>query len=203
MKDAVQEVIVVEGKYDVMKVRAVFSSPVISTEGFGIYKRSDLLRHLDALSRASGILLLTDGDAAGRQIRNFIRSRVTGRVLVAYVPDVPGKERRKSAPSAEGKLGVEGLPAETIREAVRRAGATFLDGDSLPPPEEKVTRAMLYEDGLFGEAQSAARRKEFCRLASLPERMNVTSLLEAVNLFWGREGYEKLRDEAKKNFENR
>ncbi len=197
-KDAIREVIVVEGKYDVIKVRSIFESPVISTEGFGIYRRSDLLRHLDALSRKYGILLLTDGDAAGRQIRNFIRSRVSGRVLVAYIPDLYGKEKRKSSPSAEGKLGVEGMSREVIREAVLRAGATFLNGDSLPPPEEKVSRTMLYEDGLFGGKGSTDLRREFCLLASLPERMSVTSLLEAINLFWGKAGYETLRDQVKK-----
>ena len=198
-RDAIREVIVVEGKYDVLKVRAVFESPVISTEGFGIYKRADLLRHLDALSRTCGILLLTDGDAAGRQIRDFIRSRVSGRVLVAYIPDLYGKEKRKTSPSAEGKFGVEGMSREVIREAVRRAGASFLEGGALPPPEEIVTRTTLYEDGLFGGGESRALRKEFCLLAALPERMSVTSLLEAVNLFLGRAGYEALRDQAKKN----
>lgn len=202
-KVSIREVIVVEGKYDVLKVRAVFESPVISTDGFGIFKRADLVRHLDALSRTCGILLLTDGDAAGRQIRNFIRSRVTGKVLVAYIPDLYGKEKRKTAPSSEGKLGVEAMPREVILEAVRRAGAGFLNTGSLPPPEEKVTRTMLYEDGLFGGSESASLRKEFCRLAFLPERMNVTSLLEAVNLFLGRAGYESLRDQAKKNIEKK
>ena len=201
-KAAIREVIVVEGKYDVLKVRAVFESPVISTDGFGIYRRSDLLRHLDALSRACGILLLTDGDAAGRQIRNFIRSRVTGRVLVAYIPDLYGKEKRKSAPSAEGKLGVEGMSRDVILDAVRRAGASFLDGSSFSPPEETVTRTMLYDDGLFGGRDSRRLRTEFCRLASLPDRMNVSSLLEAVNLFLGRAGYESLRDQAVKNLKN-
>ena len=200
-KDFLREVIVVEGKYDVLKVREIFQSPVIATGGFGIYNRRDLLRHLDALSRTSGILLLTDGDAAGRQIRDFIRSRVSGRVLTAYIPDLFGKEKRKTSPSSEGKLGVEGLPAEVIREAVRRAGATFLGKDALPPPEEKVSRTDLYEDGLLGGEESRALRKEFSRLASLPERMSVTSLLEAVNLFWGKAGYERLRDQAKKNLQ--
>ena len=200
MKYYIEEVIVVEGKYDLNKLRQIFESPVLATGGFGIYKKKDLMTHLDALSRRCGILILTDGDAAGTQIRNAIKGRVGGRVLHAYIPDVFGKEKRKSAPSAEGKLGVEGMDAEVILEAVRHAGATFR-GEDAPPPLPQISRTDLYEDDLLGGDGSAALRAEFLRLARLPAHLNVTSLLEAINGFLGREEYETLRDTAKKNLE--
>lgn len=201
MKHFIDEVIVVEGKYDLQKLRQIFDSPILATNGFGIYNNRDLMMHLDALSRRCGILILTDGDAAGTQIRNAIKNRVTGRVLHAYVPDVYGKEKRKTAPSAEGKLGVEGMDAEVILEAVRRAGATFRGADA-PTPLPQVSRTDLYEDGLLGGEASTDLRAEFLRLAHLPSHLNVTSLLEAINGFLGRDGYETLRDMVKKKFEN-
>ena len=112
-----------------------------------------------------------------------------------------GKEKRKASASAEGKLGVEGMKDEVIIEAVRRAGADFL-GEDAPPRPEGITRLDLYEDGFFGRDDSALRRKELLSLASLPERMNVSSLVEAINCFWGKEGYRELADRVKKKFEN-
>lgn len=201
MKYVIEEVIVVEGKYDLNKLRQIFESPVLCTGGFGIYKKKDLMAHLDNLSRRCGILILTDGDAAGTQIRNAIKGQVTGRVLHAYVPDIFGKEKRKSAPSAEGKLGVEGMDADVILDAVRHAGATFR-GEDTPPPLPQVTRTDLYDDGLFGGDGSSEFRAEFLRRARLPAHLNVTSLLEAINGFLGRAGYEEIRDAVKKSFEN-
>lgn len=199
-KYRIKEAIIVEGKYDLHKVKSLFEGIILATDGFGIYKKTDLLRHLDALSRERGILILTDGDAAGGRIRSLIKSRVSGKVLNAYIPDVYGKEKRKASPSAEGKLGVEGMKDEVILEAVRRAGATFLGEDApLPPPG--ITRLDLYEDGFFGREDSAARRKELLALASLPERLNVSSLVEAINCFFGKEGYQSMRDQVQKKFE--
>lgn len=199
-KYRIQEAIIVEGKYDLHKVKNIFDGIILATDGFGIYKKSDLLRHLDALSREKGIVILTDGDAAGSRIRSLIKSRVSGRVLNAYIPDIYGREKRKTAPSAEGKLGVEGMKDEIILEAVRRSGATFLDEEALPPPPG-ITRLDLYEDGFFGREDSAARRKELLALAALPERMNVSALVEAINCFWGREGYRELCLRVQKKFE--
>ena len=201
MKIRIREAIIVEGKYDLHKVKNIFDTIILATDGFGIYKKADLLKHLDALSHECGIVILTDGDASGNRIRSVIKSRVTGKVLHAYIPDIYGKEKRKASASAEGKLGVEGMKDEVIIEAVRRAGADFL-GEDAPPRPEGITRLDLYEDGFFGRDDSALRRKELLSLASLPERMNVSSLVEAINCFWGKEGYRELADRVKKKLEN-
>lgn len=192
MKIKIKEAIIVEGRYDVNTVRQLFDTSVIATEGFGIYKRKDVIDHLRRLAAKDGIIILTDGDGAGFQIRSLIKGSVNGRVLNAYIPDIAGKEKRKKSYSSEGKLGVEGMRSEIIIEAVKRAGATIQDADEKDKKSE-IERSALYEDGFFGKDNSAEKRKKLCKLAMLPERMNVNSLLEALNMFYGKEGYEELK----------
>lgn len=192
MKIKIKETIIVEGRYDVNTVRQLFDTSVISTDGFGIYKRKDVLAHIRRLAAKDGIIIFTDGDGAGFQIRSLIKGSVNGRVLNAYIPDIAGKEKRKESYSSEGKLGVEGMKSDIIIEAIKRAGATIQDADEKEKKSE-IERSALYEDGFFGKDNSTEKRKKLCRLALLPERMNVNSLLEALSMFYGKEGYEELK----------
>lgn len=128
-----------------------------------------LLGFLRQVAAARGLIILTDSDGAGFVIRNFLKGALPPeQVLHAYIPDVPGKERRKRAPGKEGKLGVEGMPPEVLLEALRRAGAQAEDS---PEPPDPITKTDLYLAGLSGGADSAARRRALQQELGLPEHL--------------------------------
>ena len=152
-----RQAIVVEGRYDKNALCQLVDAPVIETHGFGVMKDRRLLGFLRQVAAARGLIILTDSDGAGFVIRNFLKGALPPeQVLHAYIPDVPGKERRKRAPGREGKLGVEGMPPEVLLEALRRAGAQAEDS---PEPPDPITKTDLYLAGLSGGADSAARRR--------------------------------------------
>ncbi len=185
----VREVIVVEGRYDKNTLSQCVDAVIIETAGFGIFNDRQKQALLRKMAEARGIIILTDSDGAGFMIRNFIKGCVDPALVKhAYIPDVPGKERRKRAPSKEGKLGVEGMRAETLIEALRRAGATF-DGEDARSREKRITKADLCAKGLSGARDSAARRKELLKKLELPERMTANGLLDVLNATMGREDF--------------
>ena len=133
----VKEVIVVEGRYDKNTLSQIFDAVIVETAGFGVFNDREKLALLRRLAEARGLIVLTDSDGAGFVIRNFLKGAIDpALVKQAYIPDVAGKERRKASPSKEGKLGVEGMSAETLIDALRRAGAT-LGGRGAHPPERR------------------------------------------------------------------
>ncbi len=135
-----RQAIVVEGRYDKNALCQLVDAPVIETHGFGVMKDKRLLGFLRQVAAARGLIILTDSDGAGFVIRNFLKGALPPeQVLHAYIPDVPGKERRKRAPGKEGKLGVEGMPPEVLLEALRRAGAQAEDSPEPPDPSQKRT----------------------------------------------------------------
>ena len=135
------------------------------------------------------IAIFTDSDGAGFVIRNYLKSAIPkGRVLHAYIPDLPGKERRKREPGKEGKLGVEGMRPEVLLEALRAAGAT-IEGMSIRPSEAPITKQDLYELGFSGCPDSASRRTAMQQELGLPEHMGANALLDALNLLFTREEF--------------
>lgn len=184
-----RQAIVVEGRYDKNALCQLVDAPVIETHGFGVMKDRRLLGFLRQVAAARGLIILTDSDGAGFVIRNFLKGALPGeQVLHAYIPDVPGKERRKRAPGKEGKLGVEGMKPEVILEALRRAGATFLDKAAEPTAgKTPITKADLMEWGLAGGAGSSQRRQALLRRLDLPEHLTANGMLEALNLLTDRE----------------
>lgn len=182
--------VVVEGKYDKIKLSRIVDCPIIATDGFGIFKdreKAALIRHF---ARNGGIVILTDSDAAGFKIRGYIRSIVSeGSVKNVYIPDIFGKERRKSRPSVEGKLGVEGMPESVIESAFQKAGILSEPLESAP---EKITRADLYADGLYGGENSSARRSELLKKLKLPQHLSVSGLLDVLNASVGKKKYHEL-----------
>ncbi len=188
MKKKIKEAIVVEGRYDKNAVSQVVDTLILETHGFGLFSDGDALSLIRAAAEKRGVIILTDSDSAGFLIRNRLRGALPAeRVKHAYIPDIPGKERRKPAPSKEGKLGVEGVPPEVILEALTRAGATFEDENSPSREGEGVTKADLYELGLTGKPDSAQKRRELLKKLDLPERMTANALLEVVNSLMTRE----------------
>ncbi len=185
----IREVIVVEGRYDKNALRQVVDATVVETGGFGVFSDRERLALLRRLAAERGLILLTDSDGAGFVIRNFLKGAIPkSQLKQAYIPDIPGKERRKAAPGKEGKLGVEGMPPQVLLSALERAGATFED-TAAPAERVPITKADLYEWGLTGGPDSAARRSAVLKALQLPERMTANALLEAVNILYSKEAF--------------
>ncbi|MGI5972640.1 MAG: toprim domain-containing protein [Oscillospiraceae bacterium] len=183
----IKEAIVVEGRYDKNTLSQLVDGIILETSGFGIFKDEQQLRLLRRIARERGLIVLTDSDGAGFVIRNFLKGAIDPALIKhAYVPDRYGKERRKRQPGKEGKLGVEGMPPQVLEQALRQAGATFLDdpgeGDH---PRRQITKGDLFAAGLSGTPDSAARRKELLERLDLPEHLTANALLEALNVFYG------------------
>ena len=171
-------VILVEGKYDKIKLSQIFDATILTTDGFGIFKQKDKLDLLRRLAETRGLLVFTDPDGAGFVIRNYLKGAVPKEKLFhAYIPDLYGKEKRKSMGSKEGKLGVEGVPDEVIIRAVEASGA--LQG--VVPAKNGITKADLYELGLSGGAGSAQRRQRLLKDLQLPQQLSPNALLDVLN----------------------
>lgn len=194
----VREAIVVEGKYDKIKLSSLVDGVIIETNGFGIFNDVEKIEYLRQLAGERGLLVLTDSDGAGFVIRGKISSCIPkAQVKHAYIPDILGKERRKAAPSKEGKLGVEGMELEVLKDALLRAGATLEDDQAETKPTEKLTKADLFELGLSGGIGSEEKRKALQKYLRLPERLSANGLLQAINALYSREEFlEKLSAEG-------
>ena len=171
----IKEAIIVEGKYDKMQLERICSSPVFTTEGFRIFKDKEKREFLKKLAKTRGILILTDSDRAGFMIRNHIKSFIDeGSVKQAYIPEIFGKEKRKTVASKEGKLGVEGIDEKILVDILQKY-------THIEEVEEKITKMDLYDAGLYGGAGSAAVRAYLCRELSIPEKISSNALVDALN----------------------
>lgn len=184
----ISEVIVVEGRYDKNTLLQVVDAAVIETSGFGIFNDREKQKLLRRMAEKRGLIVLTDSDGAGFVIRNFIKGAVDPKfVKHAYIPDIIGKEKRKTKSSKEGLLGVEGMKPEIIIEALRRAGAT-IDGEESPAPA-RINKADLYAKGLTGKENSALLRKKLLKMLELPEKLSTDSMLQVLNALMTREEF--------------
>ena len=174
--------IIVEGKYDRLRIISVADANVITTDGFGIFKKSEKLALLRALSERSPVIVLTDSDGAGKLIRSHISSAIpTDRLIQLYIPQIAGKEKRKAEPSAEGTLGVEGMESRIIYDILKPFSNEEAYRESLSNPLSKTD---LYIDGLCGGEDSAARRDELCEKLGLPKKMTANALLAALRIIF-------------------
>ena len=188
------QAIVVEGKYDKNKLSQLVDAPVFETDGFGVLSDDAKLSLLRRVAEKRGLVILTDSDGAGFVIRNYLRGALPkDRVLHAYIPDVPGKERRKKTPGKEGKLGVEGMEPEVLIRALRNAGAE-LDGEAVSRPAQ-ITHTDFFELGISGGAGSREKRAKLLSALRLPAHMSTNALLDAVNLLYGREEFFSICEE--------
>lgn len=185
-----RQAIVVEGKYDQNTLRQIVDTAIFTTNGFADMKDPALLRLLQQAAQTTGLVILTDSDGAGFLIRNTLKSALpeTG-VLHAYIPDLPGKEKRKAAPGKEGLLGVEGMTPEILLKALRDAGAEFADGSTPPPAREPITKQDLFALGLSGGPESAKKRAALLKALNLPAHMSANALLQALNVLFSREEF--------------
>jgi ribonuclease M5 len=194
---SIKEVIIVEGKYDKIKLSSIIDGLIIETDGFSIFNNKDQLALIRKLAKTKGILILTDSDGAGFKIRNFLRGAVpTESVKHAYIPDILGKEKRKTQLSKEGKLGVEGISKEIIIEALTKSGVFCEEKDNISP---KITKTDLYSDGLSGCTDSFEKRRQLLKLLDLPERLTANSLLQVLNAMITYEEYRGYIAKLQKN----
>lgn len=178
----IREAIVVEGRYDKNTLSQLVDTVIVTTNGFGIFKDKAQLALLRRLAAERGLVILTDSDGAGFVIRNYLRGGLPpAQVKHAYIPDLPGKERRKASPGREGKLGVEGMRPQVLEDALRRAGAAVLEEPAPAAPAGRLTKADLFALGLSGGPGAAERRKRLLRELALPEHMSANALLAVVN----------------------
>lgn len=178
----IREAIVVEGRYDKNTLSQIVDAAIFETSGFAIMNDKAQLTLLRKVAQARGLIVFTDSDGAGFVIRNYLKGAVPGMYLKhAYIPDIPGKEKRKSAPGKEGKLGVEGMRPEIIVESLRRAGAT-IEGECATRECGNITKQDMMELGLSGRPDSGEKRKTLLKKLGLPAHMSCNAMLQALNL---------------------
>jgi ribonuclease M5 len=177
----IKQAVVVEGKYDKIKLSSTLDAVIIETEGFRIFKDKEKQKLIRKLAMTCGILVLTDSDSAGFKIRSFIGGTVpSDRIINAYIPDILGKERRKTENSKEGKLGVEGVHIDVILEALRRSGVTCEETEE---KRRQINKIDLYEDGITGKKNSKKMKALLLKYLDLPERLSTNELMKMLNIF--------------------
>ncbi len=182
-----RQAIVVEGRYDKNTLSQLVDAPIFETNGFGVMKNRELLDFLRRVAQTRGLIILTDSDGAGFVIRNFLKGALPkDKVLHAYIPDIYGKERRKTHAGKEGKLGVEGMTPEILLAALRNAGAQTEQTDA---PTERITKTDLFLAGLSGGAGSAEKRAKLQNELRLPAHLGANAFLDALNLMMSREEF--------------
>lgn len=197
----IREVLVVEGRYDKIRLESVVDTMIIPLDGFQVFRSREQLGLLRELAAARGLLVLTDSDSAGFVLRDYLSGAIPPeQIKHAYIPEIRGKEKRKAAPGREGLLGVEGMETDVLLDALRRAGATFED-EAVDKPIPWMTRQKLYEDGLAGRESSAALRRSLLRLWGYPEKISTTRLVDLINAAKTPQNYqqalERIRQEQK------
>lgn len=192
----IKQAIVVEGKYDQNTLLQLVDATIFQTRGFGVMHDKALLELLRKAARTTGLIIFTDSDGAGFVIRNFLKGALPKEgVLHAYIPDIPGKEKRKRAPGKEGLLGVEGMTKEILLEALENAGAD-LGGEAAKKPGDTITKFDLYTAGLSGKPDSASKRAAFLEKLRFPAHMSANALLDALNLLYTREEFLSLFEDG-------
>ncbi len=189
---SIPQTVVVEGKYDKIKLSSLLDAHIITCDGFGIFREKEKLALIRRIAAQHGLIVLTDADGAGLVIRNYFRSALPAEnVIHLYIPARAGKEKRKSAPSKEGLLGVEGTDPELLRSLFLPFAQSKGSGTE-KPQGRGITKSDFYEDGLTGGKESKRLREALSRKASLPENLSANALLEAMNLLYSYEEYQKL-----------
>ena len=192
----IDRAVIVEGKYDKIKLSSILDAVIIETDGFGIFNDKEKQALIRRLAETKGILILTDSDSAGFKIRSFIKGIVPSEQIInAYIPDIFGKEKRKTEASKEGKLGVEGVKPQVIAEALEKAGIFCEEVEDYE--RRTSTKLDLYDDGLSGGAGSDDLRKKLLKHLNLPEKLTANALLQIINTFLTFEEYKKAVEEIK------
>lgn len=194
-KPKIKETIVVEGRYDKNTLSQVVDALILETGGFGVFHDREKLSLLRRLAETNGLIILTDSDGAGFVIRNHLKGSIDPALVKhAYIPDRAGKERRKRTPGKEGKLGVEGMRPDVLLDALRRAGATFIDQETPAVSRRPITKADLFALGLTGRPDSAARRSALLKRLDLPEHLSTNAMLDIFSALYTAADLQQLLD---------
>lgn len=179
----ISQAIVVEGRYDKNTLSQIVDAPIFETSGFHIMKDKATQALLRRVAMERGLIVFTDSDGGGFVIRNFLKQIIPAQYLFhAYIPDIYGKEKRKSAPGKEGKLGLEGMSREVILNALENCGANFHPNEKQP-----ITKQHLFALGLSGQANSSILRKQLLKKLELPEHMSANAMLQALDVLYSPE----------------
>ena len=185
----IDRVIILEGKYDKIKLSSITDAMIVTTDGFGIFKKEEKRRMIRRLANEKGLIVLSDSDSAGMLIRAHIRSFVPkDQIIDLYIPKIKGKEKRKEHPSKEGIVGVEGMDVSLLYELLKPFQAEYPQKE-----KEKVTKVDLFNDGFSGGDNSKEKRKRLLLALDLPDTLNGSALVDAINLLGGRELYENAK----------
>lgn len=194
----IEQAVIVEGKYDKIKLESIIDAVIIQTNGFAVFKDNEKMALIKHFANTKGIIILTDSDTAGFKIRNYLKGTIeNNKITNVYIPDIFGKEKRKLKPSKEGKLGVEGIDKNVIVDAFIKAGIIFSDKIKT---ENAVSRLDLYNDGFSGTENSSENRRILLKYLNLPELLTTASLLEVLNSMFT---YEEYKNTVQKIFNNR
>ena len=178
-----KEAVIVEGRYDKIKLSSLIDAPIIETNGFRVFSDKEKISLIRRIAATRGILVFTDSDGAGFLIRNFLNGAVPKeQIRHCYIPQLHGKEKRKAHPGKEGLLGVEGVSDEVILNAIRRSGATILGEEAKPP--QTITKADLFDLGLTGTPTAAELRKKLLRHLDMPSYLSTNAMLTALNCLY-------------------
>lgn len=190
--------VIVEGKYDKARLSGIVDAPIIVTNGFSVFNNEEKRALIRTLGK-DGVIILSDSDGGGRLIRSHLRGMLDSvTVYDLYIPEIAGKEKRKSAPSKAGLLGVEGMDSgvlEKIFSAFVAAHPETADGEN-KKERETITKSELYALGLNGTPSAAENRAKVCQRLGLPHDMTANAFSQAVNLLLGRDELEKIVGES-------
>ena len=190
----IKEAVIVEGKYDKMRLKGILNSVIVETGGFRLFKDNEKLSLIKNLAEKQGIVILTDSDSAGFVIRNHLKSAVSpDKIKNAYIPTIQGKEKRKSKPSKEGLLGVEGIDEKELLLSLQRAGATIKNSSETSNNKPKISKSDLYKLGLSGHDNSSILRKKLLKHLNLPEYITANALCELLSSLYD---FEKLKEKV-------
>lgn len=183
----IKRAVIVEGKYDKIKLSTILDTLIIETNGFDIFSDKQRMELIRSVAKLRGIIIMTDSDAAGFMIRNHIGGNLPkNQVTHVYVPEILGKEKRKAEPSKEGKLGVEGIPKNLLIESLKRAGIKFEDDQNKIEESassiKAITKMDLYNDNLSGTPGSKQRLEQFKRIVNLPAHISKNALVDVLNV---------------------
>ena len=183
----IKETIVVEGKFDKEQLKKITDAPIICTGGFSLYTEKSIINSIRTMAKKTGVIVLTDSDSAGFRIRNYIKQCVGSQGVIkhAYIPTIEGKERRKQVGGKEGLLGVEGMSEELLTQILQSVTEEYVPTEQ----GQKITKTMMYEDGLSGSGESAEKRQKLAKVLGLPIKMSANAMLEVLNLAIGYENY--------------
>ncbi len=192
---SIKEAVIVEGRYDKIKLSSVIDAPIIETNGFRVFKDKEKQNLIRQIANKRGILIMTDSDSAGFVIRNFLKGSVAkDKIKNAYIPQLCGKEKRKTEKSKEGFLGVEGVSEEIILDAIRKSGAEIL-GEDKKETRKEITKSDFYDLGLTGQENSKILREKLLKHLNMPTYLTTNALITALNCLYSFEELKNILEE--------